>query len=96
MARVVRIEWELPDALFAEMLGSEAQAALDAKQALVLDWVRCGRVSLRQGADLLGRSYRDFLAVLTEHRVPTCDYEPGWLDSELGAAPGTDKPDRAP
>jgi predicted HTH domain antitoxin len=91
MSKVVRVEWELPDALFDEVLGDEAQAAADAKQALVLDWVRCGRVSVRQGAELLGQSYRDFLAVLAAHRVPTCEYEPGWLERELDAL-GPEKP----
>ncbi len=90
MSKVVRVEWELPDALFDEVLGNEARADDDAKQALVLDWVRCARVSVRQGAELLGQSYRDFLAVLAAHRVPTCDYEAGWLDHEL-RTPGPEK-----
>ena len=85
MSKVLRVEWELPDALFDEVIGDEAQAADDAKQALVLDWVRCARVSVRQGAELLGLSYREFLALLAAHRVPTCAYEPGWLERELGA-----------
>ena len=54
-----------------------------AKQALVLDWVRLERMSVRKGAELLGLSYRSFLDVLADHRVPVCDYEEGWLDREF-------------
>lgn len=85
MSKILRLEWELPDALFDEVIGDEAKGTKATKQALVLDWVRCGRVSVRKGAELLGLSYREFLAVLATHRVPTCEYEPGWLDRELSA-----------
>jgi PHD/YefM family antitoxin component YafN of YafNO toxin-antitoxin module len=59
-----------------EAQGQVRQHAADqAKQALVLDWVRLGRVSVRKGADLLGLGYRNFLDVLTAHRVPVCEYD---------------------
>ena len=83
MSKAVRLEWDLPDALYDAVIGDEQKAADEAKRALVLDWVRLGRVSVRRGAELLGLGYRSFLEVLAAHRVPVCEYEEGWLDREL-------------
>lgn len=83
MSKAVRMEWDLPDSLYDAMFSDETQAAAAAKRALVLDWIRGGRVSLRKGAELLGLEYHAFLDVLAAHRVPVCDYEDGWLDREL-------------
>jgi predicted HTH domain antitoxin len=88
MSKAVRLEWDLPDSLYDEVLGDEAQAAEAAKRALVLDWVRGGRVSVRKGAELLGLGYHAFLDLLAAHRVPVCDYEDGWLDRELSTLDG--------
>jgi predicted HTH domain antitoxin len=88
MSKALRLEWDLPDSLYDEVLGDETQAAEAAKRALVLDWLRGGRVSVRKGAELLGLSYEDFLAVLAAHRVPVCDYEDGWLARELSTLAG--------
>jgi predicted HTH domain antitoxin len=88
MSKAVRLEWELPDSLYDAVIGDEHQAADQAKRALVLDWVRLGRVSVRKGAELLGLGYRSFIEVLAAHRVPVCEYEEGWLDRELGV-PGS-------
>jgi predicted HTH domain antitoxin len=88
MSRVLRMEWELPDSLYDEVIGDETRAADAAKRALVLDWVRGGRVSVRKGAELLGLPYEDFLAVLAAHRVPLCDYEDGWLAREINTLAG--------
>ena len=83
MSKSVRLEWELPESLYDEVIGDEANAAEQVRRALVFDWVRLGRVSVRRGAELLGLGYRDFLEVLAEHRVPVCEYEEGWLEREL-------------
>ena len=83
MSKAVRLEWELPDSLYDVVVGDQQNAADQAKRALVLDWVRLERMSVRRGAELLGLSYRSFLDVLADHRVPVCDYEEGWLDREL-------------
>lgn len=88
MSKAVRLEWDLPDSLYDVVLGDEAQAADAAKRALVLDWVRGGRVSVRKGAELLDLDYHAFLDVLAAHRVPVCDYEDGWLDRELTTLAG--------
>ena len=47
------IYMEIPDELL-ELLGSEDEAAKEAKQSLVLDLVRRGRISRSKAADLLG------------------------------------------
>jgi predicted HTH domain antitoxin len=91
MAKAVRLDWELPDSLYDEVIGDEGGATEEAKRALVLDWVRLGRVSVRKGAELLALGYRDFLELLAAHRVPLCEYESGWLDRELEVL-GTAKP----
>jgi hypothetical protein len=88
MSKAVRLEWDLPDSLYDVVLGDEAHAAEAAKRALVLDWIRGGRLSLRKGAELLDLDYQAFLDVLTAHRVPVCDYEDGWLDRELATLAG--------
>ena len=88
MSKALRLEWELPDSLYDEVLGDETQAPEAAKRALVMDWVRGGRVSVRKGAELLGLGYHEFLAVLAAHRVPLCDYEDGWLDREMDTLGG--------
>ena len=82
MSKVLRVEWELDDSLYDEMIGSE-DAAAQARRALVLDWLRSGRLSVRRGAELLDMSYQDFLDLLAAYRVPVCDYQDGWLDREL-------------
>lgn len=83
MSRMVRMEWELPDSLYDEVIGDEHTAEEETRRALVLDWVRVARVSVRKGAELLEIDYREFLDVLATHRVPVCEYEQGWLDREL-------------
>ncbi len=84
MTKVLKVEWELPESLYDVVVDDEATAAEDAKRALVLDWVRTKRISLRRGAELLGLTYRDFLDLMAAHWVPSMEYEEGWLDREVG------------
>ena len=35
-----------------------------------------------RGAELLQMPYRAFLELMAAHRVPSMDYEAGWLDRE--------------
>lgn len=55
------------------------------KQAAVLDWVRMHRISWRKGAELLRIPLRDFMGLMSEHKVPAAEYEGGWLEDELAA-----------
>ena len=88
MSRVLRMEWELPESIYEELVDDEANIAEEAKRALALDWVRVGRLSVRKGAEFLGLDYQGFFELLAAHRIPTCDYEEGWLDRELDVLSG--------
>ena len=83
MGHKVQFEWELPEAMLSIVTRDKTQVAEEVKLAAVLDWVRMKKISLRKGAELLGIEYRDFLALVAEHKIPTLDYEEGWTDKEL-------------
>lgn len=85
MGRTVRFEWELPDALLKLVVKDEKGVAEEVKRAAVLDWVRMKRISWRKGAELLSLTYRDFLLLMAEHKIPTLEYGEGWLEKELAA-----------
>lgn len=38
-----------------------------------------------KGAELLHMPLRDFIGLMSEHKVPAAEYEAGWLEDELGA-----------
>ena len=82
MPKKIRFEWELPDTLVDELTRGQTDAAETIKAAAVLDWVRTHKLSLRRGAELLHMPYRAFLELMAAHRVPSMDYEAGWLDHE--------------
>jgi predicted HTH domain antitoxin len=83
MPKKIQFEWELPDALVDAVAPDASQLAETIKQAAVLDWVRMDRLSLRRGAELLGMPYREFLALMAAHRIPSITYEEGELEREL-------------
>ncbi|MDN5870945.1 MAG: UPF0175 family protein [Nitrococcus sp.] len=85
MSHTVRFEWELPEPLLAMVAKDRSGIAEEVKQAAVLDWVRMHRISWRKGAELLHMPLRDFVALMSEHKVPAAEYESGWLEDELGA-----------
>jgi predicted HTH domain antitoxin len=85
MAHTIHFEWELPETLLDIVLKDDNSLAEECKRATVLDWVRMHRISWRKGAELLGISYREFLHLLAEHKIPLADYAEGWLDKEFDA-----------
>ena len=94
MPKKIQFEWELPETLVDELTHDRTEVADTIKAAAVLDWVRTHKLSLRRGAELLQMPYRAFLELMAPHRVPSIDYEVGWLDheqhlfeGERGAAP---------
>ena len=89
MGHKVHIEWELPESLLGVVVQNEARVAEEVKRAAVLDWVRMKKISWRKGAELLGTGYRDFLALMAEHKIPTLDYREGWLEKELATVEKT-------
>ncbi|MGH8064492.1 MAG: UPF0175 family protein [Candidatus Entotheonellia bacterium] len=83
MPQKIQFEWELPDALVEVVAQDPVKAVEIIKQAAVLDWVRTHKLSLRRGAELLQMTYREFLALMAAHRIPSIDYGEGWLEHEL-------------
>lgn len=84
MARKIHFEWELPDEVFTEKLWKdEKEAVSEIKKSAILDLVRRKKLSWRRGAELLGITYREFLALMGEHKIPAFDYEEGWLEKEM-------------
>ena len=84
MNQTLRFEWELPESLLAVVAKDRSAIAEEVKQAAVLDWVRMHRITWRKGAELLGMPLRDFMGLMSEHKVPAAEYEAGWLKDELG------------
>jgi predicted HTH domain antitoxin len=81
MPTKIQFEWELPGSLVEAVAQEPAKAAEIIKQAAVLEWVRTHKLSLRRAAELLQMTYRDFLALMAAHSIPS--YEEGWLEHEL-------------
>ena len=65
---MVRTQIQLPDELH-EQLRVLAEAH---------EWSLAEAV--RRGAELLQMTYRSFLDLLATHRIPSLDYEEGWLE----------------
>jgi hypothetical protein len=82
MPKKIQFEWELPDALVDDLTHDAPAVVEMIKSAAVLDWVRTHKLSLRRGAELLQMPYRAFIELMAAHRVPSIDYEAGWLDRE--------------
>jgi predicted HTH domain antitoxin len=85
MGHTVQFEWELPESLIRVVAPDKGKVAEEMKRASVLDWVRMEKISWRKGAELLGITYRDFLALMAQHKIPTLDYGEGWLEKELAS-----------
>jgi len=82
MPKKIQFEWELPDALVDAIAPDAVEAVQTIKEAAVLDWVRTHKVSTRRGSELLQMPYRAFLELMAAHRIPSMDYEEGWLERE--------------
>ena len=73
---------ELPESL-AKHWKSEEDLTQDMKEALVLDLIRKQRITWRQGAQFLNKSYKGFLHFMFENEVPVLDCTPEELDDDL-------------
>lgn len=78
------IEIAIPDEMI-NLLGSEEQASKEAKEALVLDLVRRGKVSRAKAAELMGISLWDLPELLHKYRIPWFDYTQEDLQKDLDA-----------
>jgi len=73
---------EIPDELL-ELLGSEEEAAKEAKQSLVLDLVRRGKISRAKAADLLGMDLWEMPAFLSEYKIPWFNYTKKQMEQDM-------------
>ena len=82
MSRTITIE--VSDEL-AKLLGSEEAIAKEAKQALVMDLVRRGKISRGKAAELLGISLWDLPELLSSYEIPWFDYSIEQLEEDMAA-----------
>ena len=85
MADTIKLSLEFPQSLVEGLWIDEATASAEMKEAVVLDLFRQKRISIRKGAELLGLSYRAFLALLARRQVPITDCEVEEIDGDLEA-----------
>ncbi len=82
MSRIITME--ISDELM-ELLGSEEEVGREAKQALVMDLVRRGKLSRSKGAELLGISLWDLPELLSSYEIPWFDYSKEQIEADIGA-----------
>ena len=82
MSRTISIE--VPDELL-ELLGSEEEIGKEAKQTLILDLVRRGKISRAKAADLLGINLWDLPEFLSGYEIPWFDYSREQLEEDMKA-----------
>jgi predicted HTH domain antitoxin len=85
---------EIPDELL-ELLGSEDEAAKEAKQSLVLDLVRRGRISRSKAADLLEIDLWEMPVFLSEYKIPWFDYSKKQMEQDMATLRRFDKKESA-
>ena len=85
MADMIKLSLEFPQSLVEGLWIDEATASAEMKEAVVLDLFRQKRISIRKGAELLGLSYRAFLALLARCQVPIADCKVEEIDGDLEA-----------
>ncbi len=73
MADTIKLSLEFPQSLVEGLWTDAATASAAIKEAVVLDLFRQRRISIRKGAELLGLSYRAFLALLSQCQIPIND-----------------------
>ena len=85
MADTIKLSLEFPQSLVEGLWIDEATASAEMKEAVVLDLFRQKRISIRKGAELLGLSYRAFLALLSRRQISIAAYEVEEIDGDLEA-----------
>ena len=76
------IEISIPDEIIS-LLGSEEEVKKEAKEALVLDLVRRGKISKVKAAELIGMNLWDLPEFLNKYRIPWFDYTKEDLQKDL-------------
>ena len=82
MSRTISIE--VPDELL-ELLGSEEEIRKEAKQILILDLVRRGKISRAKAADLLGINLWELPEFLSGYKIPWFDYSREQMEEDMEA-----------
>lgn len=73
---------ELSDELI-KLFSSKKEARAEAKQAMVFDLVRRGKISKGKAAELLGISLWNLPDLLAQYDIPWFDYSPDDLKHDL-------------
>jgi predicted HTH domain antitoxin len=81
MPKRLHVECELPDEVAAQL--HEAEMAVEAKEALVMELLREHPVSQGKMAEILGISRHDLFDLMTKYQVPVIDLTPEEPDAEL-------------
>jgi predicted HTH domain antitoxin len=81
MPKRLHVEFELPDEVATQL--HEAEMAVKAKEALVMELLREHHISQGKAADILGISRHDLFDLMTKYQVPVIDLTAEELDTEL-------------
>lgn len=76
------LKLEVPDEVI-KLLGSVDAVKKEAKEALVLDLVRRGKISKSKAAELLKLNLWDLPALLAQYKLPWFDYTEEELEADL-------------
>jgi predicted HTH domain antitoxin len=81
MPKRLHVEFELPDEVATQL--HEAEMAVKAKEALVMELLREHHISQGKAADILGISRHNLFDLMTKYQVPVIDLTAEELDTEL-------------
>lgn len=81
MPKRLHVEFELPDEVATQL--HEAEMAVKAKEALVMELLREHHISQGKAADILGISRHNLFDLMTKYQVPVIDLTAKELDAEL-------------
>jgi predicted HTH domain antitoxin len=81
MPKRLYVEFELLDEVVAQF--HEAEMAVKAKEALVMELLREHHISQGKAAEILGMSRHDLFDLMTKYQVPVIDLTAEELDAEL-------------
>ena len=77
----LHVEFELPDEVAAQL--HEAEMAVKAKEALVMELLREHHISQGKAAEILGMSRHDLFDLMLKYQIPVIDLTAEELDAEL-------------
>lgn len=78
------ITMEVSDELM-KLLGSEEECGREAKQALVMDLVRKGKISRSKAAELLEIGLWDLPELLSRYEIPWFTYSKEQMEADMAA-----------